>query len=172
MSLESPEIQSLLKKVRMLILDVDGIMTDGKIFWLDGHGFVRQFHVRDGYGIRMLQKAGIEVGVITAGEAPDIKFRAQFLGIRHAYFGDLDKLKILKKISDETGIAYSEIAYMGDDLPDIPVIEQVGFSASVPHAIEEVKSRVRYVTRTPGGHGAVREVAGAILKAKGIEVSY
>ena len=166
--LETPDIHNRLTKIKLLILDVDGIMTDGRIFWLAGHGWTRHFHIKDGYGLKVLMKSGIQVAVISGGDSDDVRSRMAFLKINHVFLGDEDKIKAFEKISESTGFKPDEMAFMGDDLFDIPVIERVGFSATVPHAVEPVKSRVHYVTESHGGWGAVREVADAIRKAQGL----
>ena len=164
--LETADIQSRLKKLKLLILDVDGIMTDGRIFWLEGHGWTRHFHIRDGYGLKLLMKAGIEIAIISGGDSKDVRTRMEFLKISHVFLGDEDKLKALQKICEATGFSCDQMAFMGDDLYDIPVIEKVGFSATVPNAVEPVRERVHYITQAEGGWGAVREVADAIRKAQ------
>ena len=166
--LETPDIQARLKKIKLLILDVDGVMTDGRIFWLDGHGWTRNFHVKDGYGLKVLMKCGIQVAVISGGDSKDVRTRMEFLKIAHVFLGDEDKIKALDKIIASTKLTTDQMAFMGDDLFDIPVIERVGFSATVPHAVEPVKARAHYITETAGGWGAVREVADAIRKAQGL----
>ncbi len=166
--LETKEIQERLKKIRLLILDIDGVMTDGRVFWLEGHGWTRHFHVKDGYGLKVLMKSGIQVAVISGGDSKDVRIRMEFLKIPHIFLGDEDKIKALEKIVIATGLALDQMAFMGDDLFDIPVIEKVGFSATVPHAVDPVKARAHYVTETPGGWGAVREIADAIRKAQGL----
>lgn len=166
--LESPDLQARLKKIRILILDVDGVMTDGRIFWLDGHGWTRHFHVKDGYGLKILMKAGIEVAVISGGDSKDVRTRMEFLKITHIFLGDEDKLKALDKILKVTGFAPEQMAFMGDDLFDIPVMQKVGFSATVPHAVEPVKKHAHYITHVEGGWGAVREIADAVRKAQGL----
>ena len=166
--LEAPHLQEKLKKIKLFILDVDGIMTDGRIFWLEGQGWTRQFHVKDGYGLKLLMQAGLEIAVISGGESHDVKKRVEFLKIKHVFLGDEDKVKALVKIEKATGLSYDQMAFMGDDLFDIPVLEKVGFSATVPHAVTEVKARCHYVTQYDGGNGAVREVADAIRKAQGL----
>lgn len=166
--LETPDLQARLKKVKILILDVDGVMTDGRIFWLDGHGWTRHFHIKDGYGLKLLLRNGIDVAIISGGDSQDVRTRMQFLNIQHVFLGDEDKLKALEKIKETTKFEYEQMAFMGDDLFDIPVIEKVGFSATVPHAVDPVKARVHYVTDTPGGWGAVREIADAIRKSQGL----
>ncbi len=167
-TLKTKDIQARLKKIKILILDVDGVMTDGKVFWLEGHGWTRSFHVKDGYGLKVLMKAGIQVAVISGGDSKDVKTRMEFLKIPYVFLGDEDKLKALEKIMQATGFNADQMAFMGDDLFDIPVLERVGFSATVPHAVDEVKSRSHYVTESPGGGGAVREVSDAIRRAQGL----
>lgn len=166
--LETADIQARLKRIKLFILDVDGVMTDGRIFWLDDYGWTRHFHIKDGYGLKVLMKCGIQVAVISGGDSKDVRTRMEFLKIPHVFLGDEDKIKALEKIIVATGLSTEEMAFMGDDLFDIPVIERVGFSATVPHAVDPVKARVHYVTETPGGWGAVREVADAIRKAQGL----
>ncbi len=156
-----------LRKIRILILDVDGVLTDGKIFWIQGQGWVRSFHVHDGYGIRLLKRAGIQIALFSGSKSLDIEERVKALGIPHSYLGSENKLASLDALVRETGIQLSEVAYMGDDLFDIPVLKQVGVAFSVPHALAEVKKSVHYVTRLQGGSGAVREIADLILKAQG-----
>ncbi len=167
-TLKTKDIQSRLKKIKILILDVDGVMTDGRVFWLEGHGWTRHFHVKDGYGLKILMKAGIQVAVISGGESKDVRTRMEFLKIPYVFLGDEDKVKALEKIMQATGFTADQMAFMGDDLFDIPVLEKVGFSATVPHAVDEVKSRSHYVTESNGGWGAVREVADAIRRAQGL----
>lgn len=165
--LETPDIQARLKKIKLLILDVDGVMTDGRIFWLDGHGWTRYFHIKDGYGLKILMQAGIQVAIISGGDSKDVRTRMEFLKIQHVYLGDEDKIKAFDKIVAATKLTPDQMAFMGDDLFDIPVIERVGFSATVPHAVDPVKARVHYITESQGGWGAVREVADAIRKSQG-----
>lgn len=165
--LETPDIQARLKKIKLLILDVDGIMTDGRIFWLEDHGWTRFFHIHDGYGLKLLMKCGIDVAIISGGDSKDVRTRMEFLKIKHVFLGDEDKIKAFDKIVASTGLKPDEMAFMGDDLFDIPVIEKVGFSATVPQAVPPVKARVHYVTEQAAGWGAVREVADAIRKAQG-----
>lgn len=166
--LDTPDIRSRLKKIKLLILDVDGVMTDGRVFWLEGHGWTRNFHTKDGYGLKLLMKLGIQVAVISGGDSKDVRTRMEFLKINHIFLGDEDKLKALEKIQNATGFTFDQMAFMGDELFDIPVMEKVGFSATVPHAVDAVKARAYYVTETSGGWGAVREVSDAIRKAQGL----
>lgn len=156
------ELQERIKKIKMLILDVDGVMTDGRIWWIEGTGWTRAFSIKDGYGLKILMKAGYEVAVISGGDSKSVRERAQFLGIKHVYLGDENKLIALEKIMKATGFTHEQIAFVGDELFDIPVLKVAGFSATVPHAVSEVKEIVHYVTQEPGGFGAVREVADLI----------
>lgn len=166
--LETPDLQARLKKIKILILDVDGVMTDGRVFWLEGHGWTRYFHTKDGYGLKLLMKTGIQVAVISGGDSEDVRTRMSFLKIQHVFLGDEDKLTALNKIITATGFTTEQMAFMGDELFDIPVIEKVGFSATVPHAVEAVKARSHFVTESAGGWGAVREIADAIRKAQNL----
>lgn len=168
--LETADIQARLKKIKILILDVDGVMTDGRVFWLDGHGWTRYFHIKDGYGLKVLMKAGIQVAVISGGDSKDVRTRMEFLKVPHVFLGDENKLVALEKIRQATGFTHDQMAFMGDELFDIPVLEKVGFAATVPHAVEPVKSKVHYITEAQGGWGAVREVADAIRDAQGLSV--
>lgn len=150
----------------MLILDVDGVMTDGRIWWIEGTGWTRAFSVKDGYGLKLLMESGVEVAVISGGDSKSVRERAAFLGIKHVYLGDKNKIVALNKIMQDTGHKHEEIAFVGDDLFDMPVLEVVGFSATVPDAVVEVKGIVHYITHEAGGFGAVREIADLIRKCK------
>ncbi|MEZ0392954.1 MAG: KdsC family phosphatase [Pseudobdellovibrionaceae bacterium] len=148
----------------MIILDVDGVLTDCRVF-LDSDGqWKRFFSIRDGYGIARLIEAGYQTAVITGSKAKDIETRVRSLGIHFFFEGSIDKMPAFEKIQKDTGFSPDEICYMGDDLFDIPLLEQVGFAATVPDAMEEVLDIVDYVTRRPGGNGAVREVCDLIFK--------
>ncbi len=157
-------IVARLRKIQMLILDVDGVMTDGRIWWIEGTGWTRAFSVKDGYGLKLLMRQGIQVAIISGGDSKSVRERAKFLGIQHVYLGDENKLIALNKIVTATGLKLEQMAFVGDDLFDIPVLEKVGFSATVPHAVPEVLEIVHYITKEPGGFGAVREIADLIRK--------
>jgi len=161
----SKDLRTRLEKIRMLILDVDGVMTDGRVLWIDGTGWTRFFSVKDGYGLKLLMRAGIDVAVISGGDSKSVRERAQFLGIKHVYLGDENKIVALEKIIKATGLKSDQMAFVGDDLFDMPVLQAVGFAATVPHAVPEVKEVVHYITQELGGFGAVREVADLIRKS-------
>lgn len=158
------ELKKRLKKVKALLLDVDGVLTDGRLWWIEGTGWIRAFDVRDGYGIRMLLKSGFEVAWMSGADSKCVRERAQSLGVTKLYLGDENKLHSLEKFMQETGLNHDELAFVGDELFDIPVLKAVGFSATVPDAVGEVKDAVHHVTERHGGRGAVREIADLILK--------
>ena len=155
-----------LRKIKALVLDVDGVMTDGTIILVEGTGWTRTFSVKDGYGLKLLMKAGVELGIISGGDSKSVRERGEFLGIKHIYLGDHEKLKPYEKIKLDISASNEEMAYMGDELFDIPVLNEVGFSATVPQAVWEVRDVVDYVTQASGGAGAVREVADMIRYAR------
>jgi 3-deoxy-D-manno-octulosonate 8-phosphate phosphatase (KDO 8-P phosphatase) len=156
-----------LGKIRLLLLDVDGVMTDGRIIYDDHGNETKAFDVKDGHGLKLLQRAGIRVGIITGRQSAVVERRALELGIDLVYQGAKDKLLPLRDILQKTGFALEEIAYAGDDLPDLPVLRRVGFAATVADAVDEVKAHVDYVTRAAGGRGAVRELCDLLLKETG-----
>jgi 3-deoxy-D-manno-octulosonate 8-phosphate phosphatase (KDO 8-P phosphatase) len=156
-----------LKNIQLLLLDVDGVMTDGGIIY-DANGLeTKRFNVKDGHGIKMLQRHGIEVGIITGRTSVVVDFRAKELGIELVYQGALKKLVSYDDIKEKTGLQDCQIAYMGDDVIDVPVLRRVGFSAAPKDALPEVSSLVDYVSFNGGGKGAVREVCDLILKGRG-----
>lgn len=153
-----------IQKIKMLALDVDGILTDCRI-WYDGQGQWRRFFsIRDGAGIKRLIDHGYQLAIITGSQSEDIRERAKSLKIHYLFEGALDKVPSFQKLIEQSKLKPAEIAYMGDDYFDIPLLEKVGFSATVPEAMAEVISVVDYVCRRPGGNGAVREVCDLIFK--------
>ena len=156
-----------LEKIRLLLLDVDGVMTDGRIIYDDRGGETKAFDVKDGHGIKLLQRAGIRVGIITGRQSAVVDRRAQELGIELVYQGAKDKLVPFLEILQKTGLGVEQIAYMGDDLPDLPILRRVGFAVTVADALDDVRPHVHYVTQRPGGRGAVREVCDLLLKESG-----
>lgn len=156
-----------LKKIKLLLLDVDGVMTDGRIIF-DSNGVESKFfNVKDGHGIKMLQRAGIEVGIISGRQSQVVANRAVELGIERVYLKALDKLAPYLTILADTGLADDEVAFIGDDLIDIPVLRRVGFAAAPADAIAEVLPFVHLVTKNSGGWGAVREISDLLLKSQG-----
>jgi 3-deoxy-D-manno-octulosonate 8-phosphate phosphatase (KDO 8-P phosphatase) len=147
----------------MLICDVDGVLTDGRLWISDDGKWRRFFHVRDGVGMKLLMDAGYEVGVISGGKSDDVILRMSFLNIKHFYLEAADKTGPFEEILAKTGYATDEIAFIGDEIFDIPILDRVGFAATVPGAVSSVKKSSHYVTKTEGGYGAVREVVDLIL---------
>ena len=158
------------KEVKLLLLDVDGILTDGTIIYTHEGNEIKAFHTRDGLGIRLLQEAGVEVGLITARQSEAVTRRAQDLGMKHVFQKTRNKLAVYEQLTKELGLQASEVGYMGDDWLDLPLLVRVGFSATVADAVPEVKEVAHYTTKRKGGRGAVREVCDLILEAKGVHV--
>jgi len=148
-----------LKKIKMLILDVDGVLTDGRLWVTDAGKWCRFFNVRDGVGIKLLMEAGYQVGVISGGKSDDVIQRMTFLNIPYFYLEAGDKMPPYLDILQKTGFKEDEIAFCGDEVFDIPILDRVGFAATVPDAVAEVKRAADYVTKQAGGMGAAREVA-------------
>lgn len=161
------EVKEKAKQIRLLVLDVDGVMTDGRIMYTDGGEEVKAFDVKDGHGIKMLMRGGVEVAILTGRESRVVLHRAGDLGIDTVCQGAKDKLPVFEGIIRDKGLGYEEVCYMGDDLVDLPVIKKVGLSITVADAYEGIKDSVDYVTNMPSGRGAVREACELILKAQG-----
>lgn len=159
------------KKIKIFLMDVDGVLTDGKMYYLPGRdsGMVefKAFHALDGIGLRLLNQFGIITGVITGRESPGTEERARDLGMSYAYQGFLSKVDPLERILAETGLAPENVAYMGDDWTDIPVLKRAGLACAPANALDEVKAAAQLVTRKEGGMGAVREACDLILKSQG-----
>jgi len=156
-----------LKAIELLVLDVDGVLTDGRIITHQDGSESKCFHVLDGHGIRMWQRAGLKVALLSGRASPATARRAQELGIQHVIQDCKFKLPALQQLLAELGLAAERTAYVGDDVMDLPVIRYVGFGAAVANAVEEVKEYADYVTTRRGGEGAVREVIEYILKGSG-----
>lgn len=165
---QKPTGEDKLKHIKMLLLDVDGVLTDGSIIYDDRGAEIKEFNVKDGLGIRMLMSAGIHVGIVTGRGCPALEHRCRNLGIDLVLDGVKDKAAVLDGIIQDSGIAADEIAFMGDDLPDLPLMRRVGLSIAVSDAHPQVARQVDMLTVAAGGKGAVREACDAILKARGL----
>ncbi|MDP2854941.1 MAG: HAD-IIIA family hydrolase [Smithellaceae bacterium] len=161
------EIQGKLKKIKMLVLDVDGVMTDGSIIMDSDGREMKNFNVRDGHGLVMIQRHGMQVAILTGRTSAVVDHRARDLKITEVYQGALNKKEIFAQILKKNNLTPETIAYMGDDIVDIPVLKMVGFSVAVADALELVKKTVDYVTVNRGGQGAVREICEMLLMAQG-----
>lgn len=159
------DTRALAARVRMLFLDVDGTLTDGRLYFFP-QGVARAFHTLDGYGIRMLIKSGVQVAIVTAAEGDDIGERARYLGITRVHTGVQDKLSAVKQILYDESCAAEESAYMGDDLPDLPPLQYVGLAAAPPTAAAEVLAAAHWRATRPAGAGAVRELCELIMAAR------
>lgn len=154
-------------RIQMLLMDVDGVLTDGT-FEPNGDDEVKRFHSRDGIGLVLARKAGMKLGIISGRSSSVVEDRARELEMQFVRLGVSDKLKALEEALAQEGLREEQVAYMGDDLPDLPVLARVGLSAAVSDAHDEVRARVDYVTRARGGCGAVRELIDQVLAAKGL----
>jgi len=162
-----PELARKIKAVRLVVFDVDGVLTDGRIIFNSVGEETKFFDVKDGHGIKLLMRSGIDVAIITARESDVVSKRAEDLGITLVYQGMKDKKRALDELAAASGVEPGEMAYMGDDIIDLPVLRRVVFSAAVADAVEEVKEMVDFVANRPGGRGAARELAELILKVQG-----
>lgn len=153
--------------VRLLSLDVDGVLTDGGVYYGEDGKVSRKFNVRDGVGIKRLQAVGVEIAVVSAGTTDSIRHRADTLGIRHVFVGAGDKLTTIATLAAGLGIPLSAVAHVGDDINDLPLLKAVGLPMTVPDAIPEAKAVARYITAKKGGDAAVREVCDRIVAARG-----
>jgi len=157
-----------LKRIRLLLLDVDGVMTDGRIIYDADGREIKGFHVRDGLGIRLAMRAGIKVGVVTGRRSEALLHRCRNLGIELIYAGVGDKAALLDPIVVQTAVSAQNIAFAGDDLVDLPLMRKIGLSIAVADAHEIVKAHADLITSAPGGAGAVREICEALLKSRGL----
>lgn len=156
-----------LKKIKLLVMDVDGVLTDGKIV-IDSQGReTKIFDVQDGFGIVLIRRAGLKTAILSAREAEAVSFRAKDLQIDRVYQNACPKIHGFRKLLKDFNIKENEICFIGDDLPDLSVLKRVGFAVAVKNANEELKKEVHYITKNRGGKGAVREIIEMILKAQG-----
>lgn len=157
-----------LKRIQLLLLDSDGVLTDGGILFGDDGSETKIFNVKDGLGLKLVMDNGIKVGIVTGRKSAALDHRCRDLGIRYLFEGVHDKAKMLGKIIERTGVSAGQTAYMGDDLPDLALMRRVGLSIAVADAHEIVRKKADWTTSATGGHGAVREVCDAMLSARGL----
>lgn len=162
------EILDKARKIKVLLTDVDGVLTDGRIIYDSDGRELKFFHVRDGHGIKMLISNGIEVGIITGRNSTIVDKRAKELGIKYVIQNAYDKGKIIEKFMEEGNYKPEDICYVGDDIVDLPVFLRIGLKITVPDAPLEVQKYVDYITLNYPGRGAIREVCEIILRAKGL----
>lgn len=157
-------------RVRLMVLDVDGVLTDGRLYFGPQGEALKVFDVRDGHGIKMLLAHGLAVAILSARSSAIVETRARELGITHVLQGQSDKEQGFTDLLLETALTAADCGYAGDDLPDLPVLRAVGFAATVADACDEVKAIAHWIAPRPGGSGAVRALAEYVLRAKGIAV--
>jgi 3-deoxy-D-manno-octulosonate 8-phosphate phosphatase (KDO 8-P phosphatase) len=154
----------MLDQIDLLVLDVDGVLTDGGIIYDSRGGDIKRFDVQDGQGVRYWLRAGHQAAVLSGRGSRTIRRRANEIGIENVFEDAKDKLPVFEKILKRLDLTADRVCYMGDDLVDLPVMARVGFAVATPGAVDEVKRVAHYVTKRPGGHGAVRETIELILK--------
>jgi 3-deoxy-D-manno-octulosonate 8-phosphate phosphatase (KDO 8-P phosphatase) len=162
-----PEQLDKIKQLKLLILDVDGVLTDGRLFF-DEHGKeYKCFHARDGHGIKLLQQSGVEVAVISGRKSQSVAIRMQSLGVEHVYQGHENKRAAFAELLQNLNLQPEQVAHVGDDVLDLPIMLQAGFAVAVFDANFAVKQRADWCTQSPGGLGAVREVCDLIMQVQG-----
>jgi 3-deoxy-D-manno-octulosonate 8-phosphate phosphatase (KDO 8-P phosphatase) len=163
----SVDIDRRLARVQLLLLDCDGVLTDGGVTWSSAGIESKTFHIRDGLGIRAWQRAGGRTGIVTGRSSDVVDRRAAELGVEFVRQGVHDKVEATVAILKDCGLGWEQVAFVGDDLPDLPVIERCGLGVAVADACRELVAAAHLVTRLPGGRGAVREVVERLLEARG-----
>ncbi len=163
----SPEIIAKAKKIKLLLLDVDGVMTNNLLHYSDDGVETKTFYTRDGHGMVMLQKSGIDIGIITGRKSTLVANRMRDLKVKHVHQGVPDKLPTFIKLVEELSLDLEQIAYIGDDILDLPILTRVGLSATPADGDIEVKPRVDYVSEFIGGRGCVREMCELLMKSQG-----
>ena len=161
------DVQARARAIRLAIFDVDGVLTDGTI-WIGAQGEAfKAFNILDGHGIKMLQRAGVRTAILSGRDSEAVVRRAGELAIDHVVQGAGDKLAAFEELLGKAGFRAEACAFVGDDLPDLPVLRVCGFAVAVANAVDEVKAACQYVTRASGGHGAVREFCELVLRSQG-----
>jgi 3-deoxy-D-manno-octulosonate 8-phosphate phosphatase (KDO 8-P phosphatase) len=165
--IELAEIERRAARVKLLLMDCDGVLTDGRITLLENGDEEKSFHTRDGHGIVLFHRAGLSSGIISGRTSSLVERRARELGMRYVRQGTWDKVKDFEELLAEAGVTEHEVAFVGDDVTDIPLMQRSALAVAVADAVPETRAAAHYVTSLPGGHGAVREVTELILKAQG-----
>jgi 3-deoxy-D-manno-octulosonate 8-phosphate phosphatase (KDO 8-P phosphatase) len=155
------------QQIRLLVLDVDGVLTNGGLFFGDDGQEYKMFNSRDGHGMRMLQDAGIPIAIITGRQSEVVKHRMENLGVAHVYQGQREKLPAFEALLQEVGLAAEQVAYVGDDVVDLPILIRVGLAIAVQDAHTLVKQHAHWTTPQGGGRGAVRDACELIMQAQG-----
>ncbi len=167
MDMFPPAILQRAKDIRILLLDVDGVLTDGGLYFTENGETSKRFNTLDGHGLKLLQHTGVEPVIITGRDSAALRVRLNALNIQHAHFGVEDKHSAAQSALQSLGLSWAQTAAMGDDWPDLPMLLPSALACAPPNAHREVLSRVHWVTQAPAGHGAVREVCDLLLQARG-----
>jgi 3-deoxy-D-manno-octulosonate 8-phosphate phosphatase (KDO 8-P phosphatase) len=160
------DLQERMRRLKLMIFDVDGVLTDGTLYYSETGAELKAFNARDGHGIKMLKESGVEIAILSARRSRAVDARAAELGLTLVEQGAGDKGKAFESLIARVRVPAEAAGYMGDDLVDLPALSRCGFAASVPEAPESVRKRAHLVTRAPGGRGAVREVCELIMRAQ------
>ena len=160
------DIEAHFAQVKLLALDVDGVLTDGGLYYSNSGEELKKFNVKDGQGIKLVMQSGVELAIISANNSAATLHRAKKLGIERAFVGIENKLATLEKICEELNLSLAQVAYVGDDLNDLPVLQAVGCPITVADAIPENKASAVYVTELKGGQGCVREICNLLLQVR------
>lgn len=166
MKSKNKELNSILQKIKIVLTDVDGVLTDCGMYYTETGLWMKKFNVRDGMGSSLLRKAGYKVGIITTDKTDIAKVRGEWLNLDYIFYGINDKKKILEQICLQERVDFENVSFIGDDVNDLTILESVGFSAAPKDAMDEIKNIVDYVCSKKGGEGAFREYANLILSAK------
>jgi 3-deoxy-D-manno-octulosonate 8-phosphate phosphatase (KDO 8-P phosphatase) len=161
-------LQERCARIAMLVLDVDGVLTDGGIVYADNGVELKQFHVRDGSGLKIWQHAGKRAAIITGRTSPLVAVRAAELGIDPVYQGAMEKMPAYRRLLADAALGLEQVCYVGDDVPDLPLLGNCGLAVAVADACTEARAAAHYVTRAPGGRGAVRETIELVLRCQGL----
>ena len=164
---ETQDIDARAQRIKLLLMDCDGVLTDGRLILLPGGDEQKTFHARDGQGIKLCERAGLQTGIISGRASGAVERRVLELGMTYVRQNQKNKIKAFEELLAQAKVSAHECAFIGDDLPDIPVMRRVGFAVAVADAVVETKQAAHYVTKVAGGRGAVREVTDLILKAQG-----
>ena len=162
-----PNVQERAASIKLLLMDCDGVLTDGRIWLFENGEEQKGFHTRDGLGIDLLHRAGLRSGIISGRKSSAVETRVRGLGMSYVIQGHENKVRAFADVLAQAGVANDEVAFIGDDLNDIPLMVQSGLGVAVADAADEAREHAHYVTKAPGGFGAVREVIELILKSQG-----
>ncbi|MGA9996817.1 MAG: HAD hydrolase family protein [Pyrinomonadaceae bacterium] len=165
--IEWADIERRAARIKLLLMDCDGVLTDGRITLTPDGDEQKSFHVRDGHGLVLLHRAGLQSGIISGRTSSLVERRARELGIKHVRQGTHDKIKDFDSLLAEANVTEAEVAFIGDDVTDVPLMQRSELAVAVADAVDETRRAAHYITRLPGGFGAVREVTEIILKAQG-----